>query len=50
MVTTEGEVVCFELEVYIVRNMKVSLLLGEDFQAAYELGVKALLQAIARCK
>jgi hypothetical protein len=40
MVTTEGEVVRFELEAYVVRNMKVSLLLGEDFQSAYELGVK----------
>jgi hypothetical protein len=40
MVTTEGEVVRFELEAYVVRNMKVSLLLGEDFQSTYELGVK----------
>jgi hypothetical protein len=40
MVTTEGEVVRFELEVYVVWNMKVSLLLGEDFQSAHELGVK----------
>jgi hypothetical protein len=29
MVTTEGEVVHFELEVYVVQNMKVSLLLGD---------------------
>jgi hypothetical protein len=40
MVTTEGEVVRFELEVYVVQNMKVSPLLGEHFQSAYELGVK----------
>jgi hypothetical protein len=36
----EGEVICFELEAYIVRNMKVDLLLGEDFQSSYELGVQ----------
>jgi hypothetical protein len=40
MVTTKGEVVRFELEAYVVRNMKVALLLGEDLQSAYELGVK----------
>jgi hypothetical protein len=40
MVNTEGEVVRFDLEAYVVRNMKVSLLLGEDFQSAYELGIK----------
>lgn len=39
MVSKEGEVVSFELEAYIVRNMKVPLLLGEDFQSSYKLGV-----------
>ncbi|KAJ7187740.1 hypothetical protein B0H12DRAFT_962742, partial [Mycena haematopus] len=32
MVTKEDEVISFELEAYVVRNMKVPLLLGEDFQ------------------
>jgi hypothetical protein len=36
----EGEVICFELEAYVVHNMKVDLLLGEDFQSSYELGVQ----------
>ncbi|KAJ7605542.1 hypothetical protein DFH06DRAFT_1275604 [Mycena polygramma] len=36
--TKDGEIVSFELEAYVVRNMRVPLLLGEDFQTAYELG------------
>jgi hypothetical protein len=40
MVSAEGEVVRFDLEAYVVRNMQVPLLLGEDFQSAYELGIK----------
>jgi hypothetical protein len=36
----EGKIICFELEAYVVRNMKVDLLLGEDFQSSYELGVQ----------
>ncbi|KAJ7239992.1 hypothetical protein B0H12DRAFT_969518, partial [Mycena haematopus] len=32
MATEEGEVVSFEMEAYVVRNMQVPLLLGEDFQ------------------
>jgi hypothetical protein len=40
MVSKDGEVVSFELEAYVVRNMKVPLLLGEDFQLSYELGVQ----------
>jgi hypothetical protein len=40
MVSKEGDVVSFELEAYIVRNMKVPLLIGEDFQSSYELGVQ----------
>jgi hypothetical protein len=40
MVSKEGDVVSFELEVYVVRNMKVPLLIGEDFQSSYELGVQ----------
>jgi hypothetical protein len=40
MVSKDGEVIRFELEAYVVRNMKVPLLIGEDFQSSYELGVK----------
>jgi hypothetical protein len=40
MVSDEGEVVRFDLEAYVTRNMKVPLLLGEDFQSAYKLGIK----------
>ncbi|KAF7344711.1 TY3B-TY3B protein [Mycena venus] len=40
MVSKDGEVISFELEAYVVRNMKVPLLLGEDFQSSYELGVR----------
>jgi len=32
--------ICFELEAYVVQGMKVPLLLGEDFQTAYELHMK----------
>jgi hypothetical protein len=40
MVNTKGEVIHFDLEAYVVRNMKVFLLLGEDFQSACELRIK----------
>ncbi|KDQ26071.1 hypothetical protein PLEOSDRAFT_1045515, partial [Pleurotus ostreatus PC15] len=43
-----GDIVQFELEAYVVRGMRVPLLLGEDFQTAYELGV--LRQASGLCK
>ncbi|KAJ7192977.1 hypothetical protein GGX14DRAFT_577640 [Mycena pura] len=39
LTTTDGELVSFKLEAYVVRNMRVPLLLGEDFQMSYELGV-----------
>ncbi|KAJ7123005.1 hypothetical protein C8R44DRAFT_621723, partial [Mycena epipterygia] len=32
MISKEGEVISFEMEAYVVRNMRVPLLLGEDFQ------------------
>jgi hypothetical protein len=35
---TDRTLISFEVEAYIVRNMRVPLLLGEDFQMAYELG------------
>ncbi|KAJ3730730.1 hypothetical protein C8R42DRAFT_557006, partial [Lentinula raphanica] len=35
----EGPWLCFDTEAYVVRNMKVPLLLGEDFQTSYELQV-----------
>ncbi|KAJ7473553.1 hypothetical protein FB451DRAFT_1468458 [Mycena latifolia] len=40
METKDGEIVRFELEAYVVRDMRVPLLLGEDFQSAYEIGVQ----------
>ncbi|KAJ6528120.1 hypothetical protein B0H19DRAFT_969169 [Mycena capillaripes] len=40
METKDGEIISFELEAYVVRNMQVPLLLGEDFQSTYELGVQ----------
>jgi hypothetical protein len=33
-----GALISSEVEVYVMRNMRVPLLLGEDFQMAYELG------------
>ncbi|KAF9471032.1 hypothetical protein BDN70DRAFT_820540, partial [Pholiota conissans] len=38
-VATDGTVVSFELEAYVVRGMRVPLLIGEDFQTTYELGL-----------
>ncbi|KAI4294111.1 hypothetical protein K525DRAFT_160833, partial [Schizophyllum commune Loenen D] len=38
--TEAGEFVQFTVEAYVVRGMKVPILLGEDFQSAYELGVR----------
>ena len=38
--TTDNSWIGFELEAYVVRGMRVPLLLGEDFQTAYELNVK----------
>ena len=35
----DGNVISFELEAYVVRNMKVPLLIGEDFQTTYEIGL-----------
>jgi hypothetical protein len=37
--TADSSLVSFEVEAYVVRNMRVPLLLGEDFQVSYELGV-----------
>ncbi|KAG6904467.1 hypothetical protein DXG01_009696, partial [Tephrocybe rancida] len=36
--TTGHQLASFELEAYIVRDMKVLLLMGKDFQTTYELG------------
>ncbi|KAF9493256.1 hypothetical protein BDN71DRAFT_1395335, partial [Pleurotus eryngii] len=38
--TISGDTILFELEAYIVSGMRVPLLLGEDFQTTYELGVQ----------
>ncbi|KII84705.1 hypothetical protein PLICRDRAFT_117095, partial [Plicaturopsis crispa FD-325 SS-3] len=34
-----GRTLGFDVEAYVVKNMRVPILLGEDFQVAYELGV-----------
>lgn len=39
-VATDGAIISFELEAYVVRGMRVPLLLGEDFQTTYEIGLK----------
>ncbi|KAF9489597.1 hypothetical protein BDN71DRAFT_1347678, partial [Pleurotus eryngii] len=46
--TTTGEAVVFGLEAYVVQGMRVPLLLGEDFQTTYELGVAR--QASGQCE
>ncbi|PPQ83356.1 hypothetical protein CVT26_015166, partial [Gymnopilus dilepis] len=38
--TSEGEILEFEMEAYVVRGMRVPLLIGEDFQTCYELGLE----------
>ncbi|KAF9018486.1 hypothetical protein BDZ89DRAFT_960064, partial [Hymenopellis radicata] len=38
--TTDGKTVSFEVEAYVVRGMMTPLLLSEDFQTSYELGVE----------
>ena len=39
MTTAEGNILEMEAEVYVVPNMTVPILLGEDYQQSYELGV-----------
>jgi hypothetical protein len=39
METISGEIIELEAEAYVVRGMSVPILLGEDFQLNYELGV-----------
>jgi hypothetical protein len=39
MEAKDGVIVTFDLEAYVVKNMKVPLLLGADFQMMYELHV-----------
>ncbi|KAF9486776.1 hypothetical protein BDN71DRAFT_1405711, partial [Pleurotus eryngii] len=46
--TVMGKAVIFELEAYIVQGMQVLLLLGEDFQTTYELGVQR--KAMGQCE
>ncbi|KAF8998644.1 hypothetical protein BDZ89DRAFT_1096346 [Hymenopellis radicata] len=38
--TVDGKMVSFEVEAYVVRGMITPLLLSEDFQTSYELGVE----------
>ncbi|KAG6914711.1 hypothetical protein DXG01_015776 [Tephrocybe rancida] len=40
MTTIDGTIASFDLEVYVVRGMRVPLLLGEDFSTPYELGME----------
>ncbi|KAJ7709430.1 hypothetical protein B0H17DRAFT_850392, partial [Mycena rosella] len=40
METTSGEIAELEAEAYIVKGMSVPVLLGEDFQLNYQMGVK----------
>lgn len=46
--------ISFELEAYIVCNMRVPLLIGEDFQTTYELGlirhVSGQTEVLVGCK
>lgn len=42
ILATNGKIILFELEADIVRNIKVPLLVGEDFQTTYELGLDQL--------
>lgn len=37
--STDGTIISFELEAYVVRGMRVPILIREDFQTTYELGV-----------
>ncbi|KAJ7835422.1 hypothetical protein B0H13DRAFT_1913575 [Mycena leptocephala] len=41
MPSTSGEILEMEAEAYVVKGMSVPVLLGEDFQLNYELGVEA---------
>ncbi|KAF8995271.1 hypothetical protein BDZ89DRAFT_929621, partial [Hymenopellis radicata] len=38
--TTDSKTISFEVEAYVVRGMMTPLLLSEDFQTSYELGVE----------
>ena len=44
----DESIVSFELEAYVVRNMNVPILLGEDFQTIYELSITR--QATGQCE
>lgn len=37
--STDGTTISFKLEAYVVRGMRVPLLIGEDFQTTFELGL-----------
>ncbi|KAF8164338.1 hypothetical protein BJ912DRAFT_1068412 [Pholiota molesta] len=36
---TDNTIVSFEMEAYVVRGMRVPILIGEDFQTTYEIGL-----------
>ena len=44
----DKSIVSFKLEAYVVRNMNVPILLGEDFQTTYKLSITR--QATGQCK
>ncbi|KAJ7443799.1 hypothetical protein FB451DRAFT_1413427 [Mycena latifolia] len=44
MLTTSGELLETEVEAYVVKGMGVPILLGEDYQLNYELGVSRSLE------
>ena len=39
MITDDGDIIKTEAEAYVVPNMTVPILLGEDYQQSYEIGV-----------
>ncbi|KAF9486755.1 hypothetical protein BDN71DRAFT_1372451, partial [Pleurotus eryngii] len=45
--TQDAQIVQFDVEAYVVKDMKVPLLLGEDFMTSYEIGVTR--KASGRC-
>lgn len=45
MLSTSQELVEVEAEAYVVKGMSVPILLGEDFQINYELGVSRNLES-----
>lgn len=49
-VANDSTIVSFELEAYVVRGMRVLLLIGEDFQTTYELGLECYASGHSKVK